>query len=127
MIAILGAGKMGEALLSGMLRAGVAPSGVIAAARRPERAEVLHDSYGIDVTTAGEAADKAETLVITVKPQDMAGPLEEIAPHVNADQLVVSVAAGVTTRFIGARVGAQAAVVRGMSNTPVLFDVARSC
>src|SRR5260370_38204949 len=94
MIAILGAGKMGEALLSGLLRAGVAPSGVLAAVRRPERAEALHDSYGIDVTSAGEAADKADTLVITVKPQDMAGLLEEIAPHVNADQLVISVAAG---------------------------------
>jgi pyrroline-5-carboxylate reductase len=46
MIAILGAGKMGEALLSGMLRAGVAPSGVIAAVRRPDRAEALRDSYG---------------------------------------------------------------------------------
>jgi pyrroline-5-carboxylate reductase len=126
MIAILGAGKMGEALLSGMLRAGVAPSGIIAAARRPERAEALHDSYGIDVTAAGEAADKADTLVITVKPQDMAGLLEEIAPHVNADQLVISVAAGITTRFIESRLGAQAAVVRVMSNTPVLVDEAMS-
>src|SRR5258707_15433903 len=104
MIAILGAGKMGEALLSGMLRAGVAPSGVIAAARRPERAEVLHDSYGIDVTTAGEAADKAETLGITGKPQDMDGLLGEKAPHGNADQLVISVGGGITTRFIECQV-----------------------
>jgi len=126
MIAILGAGKMGEALLSGMLRAGVAPSGVIAAARRPERAEALRNSYGIDVTTAGEAADKAGTLVITVKPQDMIGLLEEIAPHVNADQLVISVAAGITTRFIESRLTAEAAVVRVMSNTPVLVDEAMS-
>ena len=117
---------MGEALLCGMLRAGVAPSGVIAAVRRAERAETLHDSYGIDVTTAGEAADKADTLVITVKPQDMAGLLEEIAPHINADQLVISVAAGITTRFIESRLGAQAAVVRVMSNTPVLVDEAMS-
>jgi pyrroline-5-carboxylate reductase len=126
MIAILGAGKMGEALLSGMLRAGVAPSGVIAAVRRPERAEALRDSYGIDVTTAGEAADKADTLVITVKPQDMPGLLEEVAPHVNADQLVISVAAGITTRFIESRLGVQVAVVRVMSNTPVLVDEAMS-
>jgi pyrroline-5-carboxylate reductase len=126
MIAILGAGKMGEALLSGMLRAGVAPSGVIAAVRRPDRAEALRDSYGIEVTAAGEAADKAETLVITVKPQDMAGLLEEIAPHVRADQLVISVAAGIPTRFIESRLGAEVAVVRVMSNTPVLVDEAMS-
>jgi pyrroline-5-carboxylate reductase len=126
MIAILGAGKMGEALLSGMLRAGVAPSGVIAAVRRPDRAEALRDSYGIEVTSAAAAADKAETLVITVKPQDMAGLLEEIAPHVRADQLVISAAAGIPTRFIESRLGMQVAVVRVMSNTPVLVDEAMS-
>ncbi|HEX7995476.1 MAG TPA: pyrroline-5-carboxylate reductase [Streptosporangiaceae bacterium] len=126
MIAILGAGKMGEALLSGMLRAGEAPSGVIAAVRRQDRAEALRDSYGIEVTAAGEAADKAETLVITVKPQDMAGLLDEIAPHVKADQLVISVAAGIPTRHIESRLGQQVAVVRVMSNTPVLVDEAMS-
>jgi pyrroline-5-carboxylate reductase len=126
MIAILGAGKMGEALLSGMLRAGEAPSGVIAAVRRPDRAEALRDSYGIEVTAAGAAADKAETLVITVKPQDMVGLLEEIAPHVKADQLVISVAAGIPTRHIESRLGQQIAVVRVMSNTPVLVDEAMS-
>ena len=126
MIAILGAGKMGEALLSGMLRAGVAPSGVIAAVRRQDRADALRDSYGIDVTSAAEAASKAGTLVITVKPQDMAALLEEIAPRVNADQLVISVAAGIPTSFIESRLGADAAVVRVMSNTPVLVDEAMS-
>jgi len=77
-------------------------------------------------TSAGEAAGKAETLVITVKPQDMAALLEEIAPHVGADQLVISVAAGIPTGFIESRLGADAAVVRVMSNTPVLVDEAMS-
>src|SRR5260221_6383503 len=76
MIAVLGAGKMGEALMSGLLRAGVvSPAGVIAAARRSDRAEELKDAYGVEVLTAAEAARRAETLVITVKPQDMAGRL----------------------------------------------------
>ena len=126
MIAILGAGKMGEALLSGLLRAGVAPSGVIAAVRGQDRAAALRDSYGIDVTSAAEAASNADTLVITVKPQDMAALLEEIAPQVKADQLVISVAAGIPTSFIESRLGADAAVVRVMSNTPVLVDEAMS-
>jgi pyrroline-5-carboxylate reductase len=126
MIAILGAGKMGEALLSGMLRAGVAPSGIIAAVRTPDRAEALRDSYGIEVTSAGEATAKAETLVITVKPQDMAALLEEIAPRVSSDKLVISVAAGIPTGFIESRLAADVAVVRVMSNTPVLVDEAMS-
>jgi pyrroline-5-carboxylate reductase len=56
----------------------------------------------------------------------MAGLLEEIAPHVRADQLVISVAAGIPTRFIESRLGAEVAVVRVMSNTPVLVDEAMS-
>jgi pyrroline-5-carboxylate reductase len=125
-IAILGAGKMGEALLSGMLRAGVAPSEVIAAARREDRARALTDAYGIEVVGAEEATQRAGTLVITVKPQDMAALLAEITDKVKADQLLVSVAAGITTKFIESRLGVDAAVVRVMSNTPVLVDEAMS-
>ncbi len=126
MIAILGAGKMGEALLSGLLRAGVAPSGVIAAVRREERARALADSYGIEAMSAEAATGRADTLVITVKPQDMPALLDEIASTVKADQLVISVAAGITTRFIESRLPVDAPVVRVMSNTPVLVDEAMS-
>ena len=56
----------------------------------------------------------------------MAALLEEIAPHVTNDRLVISVAAGIPTSFIESRLGADAAVVRVMSNTPVLVDEAMS-
>jgi len=125
-IAILGAGKMGEALISGLLRAGRSPSGLLAVVRRPERADALRESYGIAVVGAAEAAKSADTLVITVKPQDMTALLDEIAPHVPADRLVVSVAAGITTSKIERRLGAEVPVVRVMSNTPVLVDEAMS-
>jgi pyrroline-5-carboxylate reductase len=118
---------MGEALMSGLLRAGVvAPAGVIAAARRSERAEQLREAYGIEVFGAAEAARRGETLVITVKPQDMPALLDEIASAVTADQLVISVAAGITTSFIEGRLAADVPVVRVMSNTPVLVDEAMS-
>ena len=127
MIAILGAGKMGEALASGLLRAGVvSPDEIVAAARRPDRAQQLRDSYGIDVLSASRAAAKAQTLVIAVKPQDMDALLAEISPVVTPDQLVISVAAGITTAFIGRRLGGEVPVVRVMSNTPVLVDEAMS-
>jgi len=126
-IAILGAGKMGEALTSGLLRAGVvSPAEITAAARRSERAEQLREAYGIEVLTAARAAEKAETLVIAVKPQDMDALLDEIRPVVSQDQLVISVAAGITTAFIGRRLTAGVPVVRVMSNTPVLVDEAMS-
>ncbi|HTS99009.1 MAG TPA: pyrroline-5-carboxylate reductase [Streptosporangiaceae bacterium] len=127
MIAILGTGKMGEALLSGLLRSGVvAPAGVLAAVRRDDRAVALRDAYGIEVYGAAEAARRAETLVITVKPQDMAALLGEIAPAVTGGKLVISAAAGITTSFIEGRLTADVPVVRVMSNTPVLVDEAMS-
>jgi pyrroline-5-carboxylate reductase len=125
-IAILGAGKMGEALMSGLLRAGRPPGGIIAVARRPQRATELHERYGVQVTGAAAAAKAADTLVITVKPQDMPALLDEIADAVPGDRLIVSVAAGITTSFIESRLPGELPVVRVMSNTPVLVDEAMS-
>jgi len=126
MIAILGAGKMGEALLSGLLRAGRPASGVAAVVRRTDRAAELREGYGVAVLSAEEAAKNASTLVIAVKPQDMTRMLEEIAPFVSSSQLVISVAAGITTSFIERRFPVEVPVVRVMSNTPVLVDEAMS-
>jgi len=126
-IAILGAGQMGEALASGLLRSGVVqPDQIVAAARRADRADQLRNTYGIDVLSAAQAAAKAETLVITVKPQDMEALLAEISPVVTRDQLVISVAAGITTSYIGRRLTGDVPLVRVMSNTPVLVDEAMS-
>jgi pyrroline-5-carboxylate reductase len=126
-IGILGAGQMGEALASGLLRSGVvSPDQIVAAARRPERADQLRHAYGIDVLSAAHAAAKAQTLVIAVKPQDMDVLLAEISPVVTPDQLVISVAAGITTAYIGRRLAGDVPVVRVMSNTPVLVDEAMS-
>jgi len=126
MIAVLGAGQMGEAIISGLLRAGGAPANVVAAVRRSGRARALREAYGIDVIGAAEAARRAGTLLITVKPQDMATLLDEIGPAVTADKLVISVAAGITTGFIERKLAIDVPVVRVMSNTPVLVDEAMS-
>jgi pyrroline-5-carboxylate reductase len=125
-VAILGTGKMGEALLSGLLRAGRAPSEVIAAVRRPERGAELSARYGVVVTDAASAAKMADTLVLAAKPQDMGRLLDEIAPVVPPGRLVISVAAGITTSFVVSRLSAEVPVVRVMSNTPVLVDEAMS-
>ncbi|MDP9863542.1 MULTISPECIES: pyrroline-5-carboxylate reductase [Streptosporangium] len=126
MIAILGTGKMGEALLSGLLRAGFRPGDVMATARRAERAAALRERYGVQVVSNAEAAKGADTIILAVKPQDMGSLLAEIAAHVPADRLVISAAAGITTSFVESRLGADIPVVRVMSNTPVLVDEAMS-
>ncbi|MCG5215172.1 pyrroline-5-carboxylate reductase [Streptosporangium soli] len=126
MIAILGAGKMGEALMSGLLRAGFKPDQLMATVRRAERGDALTQTYGVRVVSNPEAAKAADTLILAVKPQDMAALLAEIAPYVPADRLVISAAAGITTSFVEERLGDEVPVVRVMSNTPVLVDEAMS-
>jgi pyrroline-5-carboxylate reductase len=126
MIAILGTGKMGEALLSGLLRAGRSPADVAVVVRREARADELRAAYGVAAISAAEAAKSASVLVVAVKPQDMGRMLDEIADLVSTSQLVISVAAGITTSFIERRFPVEVPVVRVMSNTPVLVDEAMS-
>jgi len=126
MIAILGAGKMGEALLSGVLRAGRRPSDLIVTARREERGALLRQRYGVEVATNADAARTADTLVLAVKPQDMATLLDELKDHIPPGRLVISMAAGIPTAFIEQRVPEDVPVVRVMSNTPVHVDEAMS-
>src|SRR3954447_22415440 len=120
--AILGAGVMGETLLSGLVRAGRRVDHLLVGEKRAERARELEDRYGVSVVGNLEAATKAETLALVVKPQDMGDLLEEIAPVLRPGQLIVSLAAGITTQFIESRLADGIAVVRVMPNTPALVD-----
>ncbi len=113
-VAVLGTGKIGEALLSGMIRAGWRPADLLVTTRRSDRAQELHTRYGVESVTNAEAAKNADILILAVKPQDMGKLLDELAPHVTADRLVISAAAGITTTFIEDRLAADTPVVRVM-------------
>jgi pyrroline-5-carboxylate reductase len=121
-VAILGAGVMGETLLSGLLRAGRRAEDLMVGEKRRDRADELEQRYGVAVVGNIEAAQKADTVALVVKPQDMSDLLAEIAPAVRPGQLVVSLAAGITTAFIESRLPEGVAVVRVMSNTAALVD-----
>jgi pyrroline-5-carboxylate reductase len=125
-VAVLGVGKLGEALLSGLLRAGRSPQDIVVTARRKERAEALTEKYGVEVISNRTAAKVADVLLLTVKPQDMGALLAELRGTVPSDRLVVSMAAGITTATIEAALETGTPVVRVMSNTPVLVDEAMS-
>lgn len=121
-IAVVGTGKIGEALLVGLLKAGRAPAEVLVTARRPERAQELRTRHGVRAVGNAEAAKVAETLILAVKPQDLPTLLDELGPHVSADRLVISAAAGITTAFVESRLTPGTPVVRVMPNTPALVD-----
>ena len=145
-LAIIGGGKIGEALLSGLLRRGAGdggpggdgpggdgpggdgpggdgPGGIAVCERSPDRAAQLHERYGIATPSLDEAAGWARVLLLAVKPQDIDVLLAALAPHVDPGRhLVVSVAAGVPTARIEAALPAGTPVVRVMPNTPALVD-----
>ena len=126
MIAVIGAGKMGEALVSGLLKAGISPDDLLITERYEERANELSARYGVKSVTNAEAARQADTIVIAVKPQDMDVLLAELAPLVTPDRLIVTIAAGITTSAIERRLVDGVPVVRVMPNTPALVGEAMS-
>lgn len=125
-IAILGAGKIGEALLAGLLAAGREPSTLSVSARRPERAEQLHGQYRVGVTSNRDAAADADVLVVAVKPQDIEPLLAEIAPAISPGTLVVSLAAGLPTVLFERHLPEGTPVVRVMPNTALLLGESMS-
>jgi pyrroline-5-carboxylate reductase len=121
-VAVIGAGVMGETLLSGLLRSGRSAADLIVAERRPDRAKELVERYGVEVAGNIEAAERADTVILVVKPQDMAGLLDEISQVIRPDQLVISLAAGISTATLERGLPEGVAVVRVMPNTPALVD-----
>ncbi len=120
MIAIIGAGRMGEALLAGILHTGRDAAEVLISEAREDRAAELCQRYGVAAASPAEAAARADTLLLAVKPQDMVAALNEIAPALPPGRLVISVAAGITTAVLEKHLPAETAVVRAMPNTPAL-------
>jgi pyrroline-5-carboxylate reductase len=125
-IAIIGGGNMGEALLAGILRAGHPAKNVVISERVSDRSEHLARTYSVRALPIREAVEGAEFVILAVKPGDVESVVGEIAAAAtdaepgSAEQVLISVAAGVTTGFFEARLPAGAPVIRVMPNTPAL-------
>ena len=125
-IALLGVGKLGEALLSGLLRSGHPVDRLLGAERHPERAAEIAERYGVATPQPVEAVAQADVLLLAVKPQDMRTLLGEIGPVLRPGTLVVSMAAGITVKVLEGGLPEGTPVVRVMTNTPVFVDEAMS-
>ena len=123
-VAVIGAGKLGELVLSGLLRSGWPAQQLLATTRREERAAELAERYGIRPVLNLTAVTQADVLLIAVKPQDAARLLEDFGMKVPPDKLVVSLCAGLPTSFFADRLPGGIPVVRVMTNTPALVDQA---
>ena len=119
-IAILGAGRIGEALISGLLSSEWRkPDEIAATTRRAERVTELHERHGIAATLSNhDAVVGASLVVIAVKPQDIEGLMGEIGGLILPEQTVLTIAAAIPTSLIEGRLSAGVPVVRAMPNTP---------
>jgi pyrroline-5-carboxylate reductase len=122
-IGFLGAGNMAEALLRGLLRGHADAGRILASGPRAERMKDLSDRYGIETTRDNVAlVERAEIVVLAVKPQIMRRVLDQVADRLRPDALLVSIAAGIPVAAIESRLRPGTRVVRAMPNTPALVD-----
>src|SRR4029450_8856035 len=119
-IAILGAGRIGESLLAGLLSSGWRkPADIVVTARREERLKELSERHGVEATLSNTAAvEGAGLVVIAVKTQALDVLLGEIGGLLTPEQTVLSVAAAIPTSQIEARLAPDVPVVRAMPNAP---------
>ena len=125
-IAVLGAGKIGEALLSGLLSSGRRVEELMFSERHAERSAELTTRYGLRAVDVATAAKDADVLIVAVKPQDIDPLLDELASVISPPTLVVSLCAGLPTALYERRLPAGVPVVRVMPNTPAVVGQAMS-
>jgi len=119
-VAVVGAGIMGEALISALISSGVNPELITISEKRADRSAELIAKYSIKQAPLASNVATADALLLVVKPQDMAGVLEEIKGSINPSAVVITFAAGKTISFISNGLGTDNPVVRVMPNTPTM-------
>ncbi|AZI58770.1 pyrroline-5-carboxylate reductase [Nakamurella antarctica] len=125
-IAILGAGKIGEALLAGLIYGGFDPADLMFTERYPTRAAQLTEQYGVRGVEVAEAGATADVIIVAVKPQDIDAVLADLRANVTGKTLVVSLCAGLPTALYERNLPDGTPVVRVMPNTPMLVGEAMS-
>lgn len=123
-LGFLGGGNMAAALVKGLIHAKVYPAEAIWVSDvKAERLALLRDTHGVKTTTDNhELLKNVDVIVLAVKPQVIDKVLDAIGNDVRADQLVISVAAGVPVSAMEARMPKGTRLVRTMPNTPATVD-----
>jgi pyrroline-5-carboxylate reductase len=122
-VAILGAGKMGGILLQAFLKNNLLHEDQLTATvQHADRAQALSAQFGVEVDTDNlAAAQQADVILLGVKPTQVPAVVNEIAPALTPEKMLLSFAASVKTRDIEDAAGCNLAVVRAMPNTPAML------
>ena len=117
-VGLIGAGNMGAAMLRGWMESGtLEPDGVLVCDKDESKAAELALDYGICTSRSNEDVSRqARIVVLAVKPQDSLRVLEEIAPEMAGEKVVMSIIAGLSIGSMRERLGAAVSLVRVMPN-----------
>ncbi|MDM7996749.1 MAG: pyrroline-5-carboxylate reductase [Acidobacteriota bacterium] len=130
-VGMIGAGNMGEVLIRGLIQSGkVKKSDIIASDISQDRLDHMSKTYGIRVTNSNvEVVEKASIVMIAVKPQNIDDLLDELANSSHEGHLFISIAAGITTDKLAAKMHHKSGIIRVMPNAPasVLAGIAAVC
>lgn len=128
-IAIIGGGKIGEALLAGLIASGTPTKNLVVAEHSPARAAEIADEYGVLVTDVSNAAESAQYVFLAIKPDDVDGVLRELAAaedNAETERVTVTLVAGLPLARYENALQAGSPVIRVMPNTPMLVNEAMS-
>jgi len=122
-LGMIGGGAMAEALVAGLTKAGLVQSGNIRVSDiSAERRSFLSEKYQVEIATNnGEVVANTDVIVLAIKPFVMGEVLSEIGNNIGANQVVISIAAGITTAYIENKLVEKVPVVRAIPNTPALI------
>ncbi|MDT8441334.1 MAG: pyrroline-5-carboxylate reductase [Desulfuromonadales bacterium] len=121
MIGFIGGGNMAEALVKGLLAAGMPAGEILVAEPNAERRQLLEQRYQVVTVAANPAVvERCATLVLAIKPQLVAPVVTELRAGFDASRLLISILAGTTTQALETLLGGEPRVVRAMPNTPAL-------
>lgn len=119
-LSIVGAGKIGEAIIEAVLKAGLYEAGDIRITTRTEkRAELLHGLFGVKAISNTEAASQSDVILLCVKPQKAREILAEMKDHLSPDCLIISIMAGITLSQLERWSEVPCPIIRAMPNTPL--------
>jgi pyrroline-5-carboxylate reductase len=115
-IGIIGAGNMGEAILRGLYQKGMA-KGIVVSELRSDRRNAIKKTYGVEVVSDNrQLASQVQVIILAVKPQELKGVLQEIAPALEPSTLLISIAAGASLGAIASVLAKDVRLIRAMPN-----------
>ncbi|MDA8240681.1 MAG: pyrroline-5-carboxylate reductase [Nitrospiraceae bacterium] len=120
MIGFIGGGNMAEAMIKGMTAKGM--KDIYVSEPREDRRHELAATYGVKATSSNhKVVSSCDVIILAVKPQNMGKVLDEIAPGITEETLVISIAAGITLAYLESRLKTRQ-LIRVMPNTPALVQ-----